>query len=595
MRTVNAILLLVLAAATLRAQTPAVSAADACKTLEAKARALKADKLRCDATANALIVSGVTEAGLKELEKQGLFPRRVFLGYPVVAGKTAAVSAAAVSPAPSAVVLAAQADELKAAQARIQAQAVVSDFDNAASRRGSAERAGSNAGDTLRDAVADAPLVKADRASGRDARLFLAQQGPPGSAGGPPGSGGREPQDTTRRNGPPGSGGDQQNPPRSGPPGSGNQNPPRSGPPGSGNPPGGQTPPGGGSTPPSRPAPVWRSSFPPPPPNWWNTDFNGYDWWTGLPNGYDRPYRDTSNPDTYFYYSGWYRWRDTFVTSWQRTEDSATISRNAANQDKIHSRSLTSQSYREAKECYYQAVYRYDWSQGGFYGSHWEERFDHYKARCIRLPREYSQPRVYTTHVSFDMGMVQGQDLPWENDVIRITYDGTGQPRYDFSGAAYRYSSRLDDQRAGSESVTLVAGAKVLRAPEADKVSAFLRVNAGKLELAVNDDRADFYQGETLRVNARVVRRVVIKVKGLLWGWNEKNVDSVIHSSPIDILVGASNPQSLTDLTGAANAPKPANFVRSSVFIESWEFSRVNSRISTGAVIRKGQGNSVSY
>jgi hypothetical protein len=340
---------------------------------------------------------------------------------------------------------------------------------------------------------------------------------------------------------------------------------------------------------------VWRSSFPPPPPNWWNTDFNGYDWWTGLPNGYDRPYRDTSNPDTYFYYSAWYRWRDVFVTNWDWTQDAAAISRTAADQGQIHSVSLTSQAYREAKECYYQAVYRYDWAQGGFYGSHWEEHFDHYKARCIRLPREYGQPRVYTTHVSFDMGMVQGQDLPWETDVIRLSYDGRGRPSYDFSGAAYRYSTRVDDQRAGSESVTLVAGAKLLRAPEGDKVQAFLRNNGGKVELVINDDRAQYYQGETLRVNVKVVRRVVIKVKGLLWGWNEKNVDSVIQSSPIDVLVGANNPQNVTDLTAAASAPKPANAVRSSVYIEYWEFSRLNSRISTNAVMRRGQGNSISY
>ncbi|MEQ1920346.1 MAG: hypothetical protein ABL955_14240, partial [Elusimicrobiota bacterium] len=303
---------------------------------------------------------------------------------------------------------------------------------------------------------------------------------------------------------------------------------------------------------------------------------------------------DTSNPDTFFYYSGWYRWRDTFVTNWVRTDDSATISRTAANQGQLHSRSLTSQVYRESKECYYQAVYRYDWVQGGFNGSHWEERFDHYAARCIRNPREYGQPRVYTSHVSFDMGPAQGQDLPWESDVIRIYYNGQGQPRYDFSGAAYKYGVRIDDQRAGSESVTFTAGAKNLRAPEGDKVQAFLRTNAGKIELVITDDRASFYQGETLRVTAKVVRRDVIKVKGLLWGWNEKNIDSVISSSPVDVLVDASRPQNITDLTGAASAPKPANFVRSTIFIESWEFSRVNSRISTGGVVRKGQGNAIA-
>ena len=271
----------------------------------------------------------------------------------------------------------------------------------------------------------------------------------------------------------------------------------------------------------------------------------------------------------------------------------ASISRTPANQQQIQSVSLTSEVHRESKECYYQAVYRYDWAQGGFHGSHWEENFNGYKARCIRLPTEYGQPRVYTTNIAFDLNLVQGQDLPWESDVIRVSYNGSGQPRYDFSGAAYNYTPRLDAQRSGSESVTLVAGTKKLRAPESDKVQAFLRVNAGKIELVINDDRASYYQGETLRVNARIVRRVVTKTKGRLWGWNEKNVDSVIYSQPLDILVGANNPQSVTDLTGQVSAPKPANAVSSSVFIDSWDFSRVNSRISTGAVIQRGQGNNV--
>jgi len=587
MRTVNAILLFVLAAAPLRAQSPAISAADACKKLEAGARALKAGSLRCDATANSLIVSGVTAAQLQELDKQDLIPQRRYLGYAVVPGKTVVQASV-----PSETVVAAQAAELKAAVARVDASALPADFDNAAVKTGGISAFLAEASGDLKDSVASAPFVKADTASAKHPRVLLAQEGPPGSGGnqqvpprqGPPGTGG-----------PPGSGGDQQVPPRQGPPGSGNNNPPRTGPPGSGNPPGQQVPPGGGSTPPSRPAPVWRSSFPPPAPNWWNTDFNGYDWWTGLPNGYDRPHKDTSNPNTFYYYSGWYRWRDTFVTNWERTEDTATISRTSANEKQIHTRSLTSQVYRESKECYYQAVYRYDWAQGGFNGSHWEERFDHYKARCIRNPRDYGQPRVYTAHISFDMGAASGQDLPWESDAIRLTYSGLGEPRYDFSGAAYKYGIRVDDQRAGSMSVTLTPGTKNLRAPESNKVQSFLRVNAGKVELVISDDRAKYYAGETLRVTAKVVRRVVIKEKGRLWGWNEKNVDSVIHSAPLDILVDANNPQNLTDLTGPANAPKPANAVRSSVFIDSWEFSRVNSRISTGSLIRQGRGNSIDY
>lgn len=569
-------LLFVLAVSPLRAEVPAVTAPQACATLVSQALKLTSEKVLCEAVASGLLLKDVSASGMERLKRELIRDQR-FLGHAIVADTQSSLRPTA----PSDTVTPEQAALLQAAQQRLENTPAVN-FDSSLTRTNRAAFMESTRNEKLADSVADLPLVKVDMASGKNAKFVLVQQGPPGSGGGPPGSGG----------GPPGSGRDpQQQDPRGGPPGSGT--PPRGGgPPGSGNPPGGNPP--GGSTPPSRPAPVWRSNFPAPSPNWWNTDFNGYDWWTGLPSGYDRSYKDTSNPNTFYYYSGWYRWRDVFVTNWERTDDTATISRTAVNQGQLHSRSLTSQVYRESKECYYQAVYRYDWAQGGFNGSHWEERFDHYKARCIRNPREYGQPRVYTSHVSFDMSSVQGQDLPWESDVIRISYNGQGQPRYDFSGAAYKYGVRIDDQRAGSESVTFTAGIKNLRAPEGDKVQAFLRTNAGKVELVITDDRASFYQGETLRVNARVVRRVVVKEKGRLWGWNERNIDSVIHSSPVDILVDANTPQNITDLTGAANAPKPANAVRSSVFIDSWEFSRVNSRISTGGAIRKGPGNSIA-
>jgi hypothetical protein len=562
-------LLLLLALAPLRAQTTVPTASEACSNLELQARKLTTEKVRCEVSPTGLILRDASVSAVKSLEKK-LFPGRKYFGFTILSENVQALPI--VVSGPSAAVAEKQSAKLTALEARLASSPVAANFDNSVSRASGVEAEAPIVSDTMKVRKTIA-LLGASDTTGK----VVPVQGPPGS-GGNPQQGGPQ-QGGPQQGGPPGSGGSRPQEPRQGPPGSG----------------GGQTTPPGTSNPPSRPAPVWRSNFPAPAPNWWNTDFNGYDWWTGLPNGYDRPRYDQRDADTYFYYSGWYRWRDVFSTGWERTEDTATISRTAANQGQIHTRSLTSQSYRDAKECYYQAVYRYDWSQGGFNGSHWEERFDHYAASCIRLPRQYGQPRVYTSNVSFDMGLMAGQDLPWESDVIRITYDGQGQPRYDFSGAAYKYSPRLDDQRSNSESVTLIAGAKNLRAPESDKVQAFLRVNAGKAELVINDDRSQYYQGETLRVNVRVVRRVVIKVKGLLWGWNEKNVDSVIYAQPLDVVVGASNPQSVVDLTGQASAAKPANAVRSSLFIESWDFSRVNSRLSTGVAIRKGHGGEISY
>ena len=280
MRTFSATLLFVLAAAPLRAQTPALSASDACKQLEAQAVKLTSEKVRCEAGLDGLVLSEVSASGLKALEI-GLFPEQRYLGHAIVAASAQLNQTPFL---PSAIMVKAQAAELEAAKARVEsspvlAQAAIGNFDNSLSRVNQASGKDSLASrahrETLADAVADVPMVKADMSSGKNAKFILVQQGPPGSGGGPPGSG----------NGPPGSGRDR-DPQRGGPPGSGN--PPRQGPPGSGNPPGGQNPPGGGSTPPSRPAPIWRSNFPPPSPNWWNTDFNGYDWWTGLPNGSEK-------------------------------------------------------------------------------------------------------------------------------------------------------------------------------------------------------------------------------------------------------------------------------------------------------------------
>lgn len=586
MRTLIAVSLLSAFATTAPAQTRKVSAADACKTLLAKASKFTSEKVRCEAAEGGLRLADVSDAARVSLERE-LFPEGSFLGHKIVQDAPVYRSL----PVTPIVAAKGQKIELDAARERVKAAAVAPVFDEGVRSGDVAGRLsadfGLGAGDDVRDSVAAVPAAKNLASTGEGFKLRLMQ--------GPPGSGGAD-QDTTRRSGPPGSGGgrDQQDPSggQGGPPGSGGQTGPRQGPPGSGGGNNGNSP---STTPPSRPAPVWRSSFPPPAPNWWNTDFNHYNWWNGLPQGYDRAYKDDSNPDSIYWYSGWYRWRDVFVTNWERDEDRATITRNASNQGQVHTRALTSQSHRESKECYYQAVYRYDWEQGGFYGSHWEEHFDHYKASCIRLPREYGTPRTYTVAISFDMSQAQGQDLPWESDVITVKYDGQGQPRYDFSGASYNYSIRTDNQRQGSESLTFIAGNKLLRAPEANKVQAFLRLNAGKVELVINDDRAQFYQGETLRVTAKVVRRVVYKEKGLLWGWNEKRQDSVIHNAPIDVLVDASNPQTITDLSGAANGAKPANFVRQSVYIDSWEFVRVNSRVSSAAVMRQGRGSEVAY
>ncbi|MEK7232848.1 MAG: hypothetical protein AAB268_03460 [Elusimicrobiota bacterium] len=585
-------MMLLLALAPLRAEKPALTMPQACDQLVEQAFNLTGQKVICKAGPGGLTLSDASDSVLQKLKRE-LFPEKRYRGHNVVVdhdqaslenplsmvGEQAAARQTAAWQEAS--------ERLKKSPAI--GEAILANFDNDLSRSGFVGEPNTDEWALSTDArkepftyvVAAGPFGKAVMPFAGKGKVVL--------VGGPPGSGGNNwPPDSDDNDGPPGSGDND------GPPGSGGND----GPPGSG----GKLPPGNGghgSTPPSRPAPVWRSNIPAPVPTWWNTNFNYYEFWDRLPSGYNNSRKDTSDPNTFYYYSGWYRWRDVFSTEWERTQDRATISRTAQNQGQIHSRSLTSEVHRESKECYYQAVYRYDWSQGGIYGSHWEESFDHYKARCIRLPREYGRPKVYTAHVSFDVSGFESQDLPWESDVIGITYGGKGRPRYDFKDAAYKYVLRVDDEDNSNESVTLIAENKILRAPESDKVQAFLRVNAGKVELVVNDDRTSYYQGETLRVMVSVTRRIVYKVKGRLWGTNEKTQDTVIQSfSPVDILTAVSNPQTVTDLTSAANAVSaPANLgiVSKSVFIDKWEFSRVNSRVSTDVVIKKKKGNSIDY
>ena len=224
MRTIITTLLFILALAPLRAQTPAPNAADACKQLEAQALKLTSEKVCCEAGLDGLVLSEVSASGLKVLEI-GLFPEQRYLGHAIVAA-SAQVNQTPLQP--SAIMVKAQAAELEAAKTRVEsspvlAQAAIGNFDNSVTRVGLASGKDALASrahsETLADAVADIPMVKADMSSGKNARFVLVQQGPPGSGGGPPGSG----------NGPPGSGRDPQTrDPRQGPPGS---KPPHQGPP----------------------------------------------------------------------------------------------------------------------------------------------------------------------------------------------------------------------------------------------------------------------------------------------------------------------------------------------------------------------------
>ena len=94
MRTVITPLLFLLALAPLQAQTPILSPADACKRLEAQARKLTAEAVRCQAGPAGLTLSEVSTSSFKVLEKK-LFPKQSYLGHAIV---TAEESRAALRP-----------------------------------------------------------------------------------------------------------------------------------------------------------------------------------------------------------------------------------------------------------------------------------------------------------------------------------------------------------------------------------------------------------------------------------------------------------------------------------------------------------------
>jgi hypothetical protein len=530
-----------------------LTAEQACRQLESAT----ADALECDVEGGELAIRAGSPEILDAAQRKH-FPAQSFQGHKVrVQTASDAAKAFPVSIART------KALDLRDAVSRV-------DFDNS----------------NVRGTYAGVLNVQGTSARTLSGSAVLPHAGPPGSGDekkkasprkGPPGSG-EKVDPAPARKGPPGSG-ERTGPPgggeRTGPPGGGRRN----GPPGSG---GGNTPPDGGNTaPPSRPAPVWRSRFPPPPPNWWNTaTWDHYDWWDVPPSGYDRPSYDRRNESQYVYFSGWYPWSD-ILYSEGRTADSAVIVRGARTESET--RTLTSRGYQDAKQCYYRAVYRYDWEEGGFEGSHWEEHFDHYQARCVRLPRRWDRPDEIEVTIAFDLSRAQTLsdgtlDLPWITDSIGIIYDGANV-RYDDLNAAFQYEKVVQSRRNGSEIVLFTAGARKRAAPERDKVKAFLKKEGGRIQLVIDDTRAKYYEGERLEV------AVAVKWDKPWSLFDPAVLEHKQNVNPIIIQVNAAKPQQTFDVPTLKDGE---------YWIDGWSFRRVDSALSSEHWIGRGEGNRIT-
>ena len=175
----------------------------------------------------------------------------------------------------------------------------------------------------------------------------------------------------------------------------------------------------------------------------------------------------------------------------------------------------------------------------------------------------------------------QGQKLlPWEKETLYVTFDGS-RVGYDASYGAFRYSVNgpILNQQTGRASIEFVAGERVKRQPEADKVIARLEKAGGTLQLSILDRRSAFYEGEPLDI--------VYQVKKDCNGWfcSDKVVSERGSRDPLRIVVQKDELQ--------AAIPVPAQ--GSGKYYVIWSFRRAQSKLSSDGWINQGKGPKVQY
>ncbi|MBI3566201.1 MAG: hypothetical protein HY079_13480 [Elusimicrobia bacterium] len=173
------------------------------------------------------------------------------------------------------------------------------------------------------------------------------------------------------------------------------------------------------------------------------------------------------------------------------------------------------------------------------------------------------------------------QLLPWEKENVYVSFDGY-RVGYDASEGAFRYSVRgpVIDQQTGRASVEFVAGARVKRQPEADKVVARLENSNGQLQVSILDRRAAFYEGEPLEVTFQVKK----DCNG--WFCSDKVVSERDVRNPVRAIVQNS---------GEVQAVIPVSNTGSGKYYIVWSFRRAQSKISSDGWVYQGKGPKVQY
>ena len=171
--------------------------------------------------------------------------------------------------------------------------------------------------------------------------------------------------------------------------------------------------------------------------------------------------------------------------------------------------------------------------------------------------------------------------LPWERENIYVSFDGS-RVGYDLSEGAFRYAVRgpVIDQQTGRATLVLSAGARVRRAPEADKVSAVLEKNGAQLQVSIRDFRAAYYDGEPLEV--------VFQVKKDCNGWfcSDKVVSARDEQNPVRVTVSKG---------GDLQTVIPVSNTGPGKYYLVWSFRRAQSKISSDGWVYRGKGAKVQY
>ncbi|MBI4051923.1 MAG: hypothetical protein HY400_05400 [Elusimicrobia bacterium] len=351
-----------------------------------------------------------------------------------------------------------------------------------------------------------------------------------------------------KKGGQPGSG--------SGQPGSGSGQPGNgSGQPGSGN--GDDVPPPDDNLPAKRSRPSGPpSTFPSYPPDlpYYDDRADGTGYWHLYTDFLGRPYRMGYGEIS----------QDKGKKVFQRGGSNTQIG-----QDSTYRYTLQSKSYRNVYALYWRYVGRDCDSYDTDRCRYWEVQY-----RYFLYEIETIEARSMAVVINFANDQAL---LPWEKEEFEVQYDGS-QIVLKQRQTAYRYreDGPYIDQKRGEATLTLTQGQKLLTPPDPNGVGLRLVKRGNSLFLVIEDKWAKYYQGEVLEID------VVVK-----WDkpWSLSN-PKVYEAHPYQ-------------MTGpSVEIPIPTQ-KSGEYWVDGWKFRRaggqgsVGSKISSGDLINKGEGNKI--